>query len=381
MKICVLGNQSRAIFVFWRVLMLKMRDLGHDVICLLPPGDTENEVRIAALGVQIRHYRLDRKGLNPVNDIVTWMELRRFFRDEAIDVLFASTIKPVIYGCLAARAMGVPHVYATITGLGYAFEADNLLKKMVQRLSIALYRAALNGVEGVFMQNLADAALFREQGILRKEARVLFANGTGVDTQQFAPSSPPDTKDGLTFLLVGRLLEAKGVREYVKAAGIVKARYPSCAFQILGPREIGPGSIGDKEVAAWRRDGVADYLGETSDVKPYIRACHVLVLPSWREGLPTSVMEAMSMGRACIVTDVPGCQDVVSNEVNGLVVPVRDPVALAAAMERFITTPELVSSMGTAGRKLAEEKYDADVVASGILKDMGIDRLSSDERP
>ncbi|MDO5536820.1 MAG: glycosyltransferase family 4 protein [Desulfovibrionaceae bacterium] len=379
MRICVLGNQARAAFLFWRVLMLKMRAQGHSVVCLLPPGDEENESRIRALDVEIQHYRLDRKGINPARDALTFCDLKRFFGREKVDVLFAYTIKPVIYGCMAAKMSGVPHIYATITGLGYAFEADSPLKKMVHGLSILLYRTALAGIEGVFFQNRDDAELFRSQGILSANARVLFANGTGVDTARFAEQPMPDADGGLIFLLVGRLLEAKGIREYIEAARLVKADHPETVFQILGPREQGLGSIGEEEIASWARDGVVSYLGQTADVVPYVRACHVLVLPSWREGLPTCVMEAMSMGRASLVTDVPGCREVVVSGKNGLIVPVRDPAALAGAMKKFIDNPDIVTQMGIAGRKMAEEKYDADVVASGILSSMHITSLSSDE--
>ncbi len=372
MRICVLGNQARATFLFWRVLMLKMRALGHSVVCLIPPGDEENEKRIQELDVEIQHYRLNRKGINPLQDLATFSDLKTFFHKDRIDYLFASTIKPVIYGCIAAKMARVPHIYATITGLGYAFEADSLPKKMLHQLGIVLYRTALRGIEGVFFQNKDDAALFREQGILTSDARVLFANGTGVDTERFAKQDLPDTSAGLTFLLVGRLLEAKGIREYCEAAKIIRVKYPETTFQILGPKESGPGSISEQEIESWEKDGAVSYLGETADVIPFVSAAHVLVLPSWREGLPTCVMEAMSLGRACLVTDVPGCRQTVTNNENGLVVPVRNAQALAQAMEKFITTPSLLLSMGNAGREIAERQYDTHVVASGILRDMGI---------
>ncbi len=378
MKICMLGNQARSFYTFWRVLMTKMRAMGHDVVGLLPAGDAENDRRIADLGVEVVHYRLDRKGINPVNDIVTLRDLRRYFRNAGVDLLFASTIKPVIYGCVAARMSGVPHVYATITGLGYAFEADSLLKKGVHALTVLFYRMALSGCEGVFFQNRDDADLFRAQGILKKNARMLFANGTGVDTRRFAPTPVPDTSFGLTFLFVGRLLEAKGLREFVAAARMVKERHPDTVFQILGPMEEGLGSIPAAEVDAWQQECAVHYMGMTSDVTPFVRACHVLVLPSWREGLPTSVMEAMSMGRACLVTDVPGCREAVINERTGLVVPARDPAALAVAMERFIAQPCLAARMGAAGRALVEEKFDADVVSAGILQDMRVTPAGAD---
>ena len=378
MKIIVLGNQAKAMSNFWSVLIRHMRKAGHEVICCAPPGDADAEAVLAAQGARMRHYALDRKGLNPMSDLRTTRELFRLFKEEKPDLLFASTIKPVIYGCMAARAAGVPHIYATITGLGYAFEADTFLKKCVNRLGRLLYRAALSGAEGVFFQNQDDISVFRQSGILGRNARVLTARGTGVDTKRFAPSPLPGySADGRlngapVFLLVARLLEAKGLPEYAEAARLLKARYPNARFQVLGPPEKGLGSVSMEQMDAWQKQGCIEYLGETRDVRPYVAAAHVLVLPSWREGTPTSIMEGMSMGRPAVVTDAPGCREVVRNGVNGYLVPLRDPQALAGAMEAFITNPEDIARMGQAGRELALSEFDAEKVAARILEDMRV---------
>ena len=341
MKIIVLGNQTKAMSNFWSVLIRHMRKAGHEVVCCAPPGDADAEAALAAQGARLRHYSLDRKGLNPLSDLRTTRELFRLFRDEKPDLLFASTIKPVIYGCMAARAAGVPHVYATITGLGYAFEADSFFKKCVNLLGRLLYRVALSGAEGVFFQNQDDIQVFRQSGILGRNARVLTARGTGVDTKRFAPS-------------------------------LLKARYPDARFQVLGPPEKGLGSVSMEQMDAWQNQGCIEYLGETRDVRPYVAAAHVLVLPSWREGTPTSIMEGMSMGRPAVVTDAPGCREVVRDGVNGYLVPVRNPQALAGAMESFITSPESIARMGQAGRELALSEFDAEKVAARILEDMRV---------
>ena len=178
MKIIVLGNQARALSNFWSVLIRRMRQGGHGALCCVPPGDPEADAALEALGAAVIHYELDRKGLNPLHDARTFAQLRQIFAMEKPDLLFASTIKPVIYGCMAARRARVPHIYATITGLGYAFEADSLFKKCVNRLSVLLYRKALKNAEGVFFQNQDDIRIFRESGILKSGARVLTARGT-----------------------------------------------------------------------------------------------------------------------------------------------------------------------------------------------------------
>ena len=173
-------------------------------------------------------------------------------------------------------------------------------------------------------------------------------------------------------MLVARLLEAKGLPEYAEAARLLKARYPDARFQVLGPPEKGLGSVSMEQMDAWQKQGCIEYLGETPDVRPYVAAAHVLVLPSWREGTPTSIMEGMSMGRPAVVTDAPGCREVVRDGVNGYLVPVRNPQALAGAMESFITSPESIARMGQAGRELALSEFDAEKVAARILEDMRV---------
>ena len=223
-------------------------------------------------------------------------------------------------------------------------------------------------------RNQDDIRIFRESGILGPGARVLTARGTGVDIRRFAQAPlPPLPPDGpVIFLLVGRLLEAKGLPEYAAAARLLRARYPEARFQLLGPPEQGLGSVSLDQVRTWERENGIEYLGETRDVRPYLAAAHVLVLPSWREGTPTSIMEGMSMGRAAVVTDVPGCREVVRDGVNGRMTPVRDPEALAGAMESFILAPGTIARMGEAGRELAVREFDAEKVAARILRDMHV---------
>lgn len=388
MKVLVLGNQGRSTANFWTVLARRMLRDGHDVVFAVPPGDAQADAALRSIqdphtvtgSPRVVHYPLERKGLNPFQDAASLAALVRLMRIERPDWLFATTIKPVIYGCLAARLAGVPHVYATITGLGYAFEADSLFKRCINRLSIFLYARALARVEGVFFQNRDDAGLFRQCGILAPDARVLMARGTGVDTQYFTPEPlPPLPADDaapqekrIVFLLVGRLLEAKGLAEYAEAARLLRERYPAASFRLLGPEESGLGGVPSETIRQWQEQGLIDYLGETRDVRPHVAAAHVLVLPSWREGIPTSIMEGMSMGRPAVVTDVPGCREAVWPGENGLLCHVRAPQSLAGALEHFLQRPSEIRRMGEAGRRLALAEFDAEIVASGIVRDMGL---------
>jgi glycosyltransferase involved in cell wall biosynthesis len=238
------------------------------------------------------------------------------------------------------------------------------------RLAALLYRLALLGAAAVFFQNREDREVFENANIVPSACRVELTRGTGVDVAHFAPAPLPP---GLPiFLLVGRLLEAKGLYEYAEAARILTARHPGARFQLLGPPEHGLGSVPLESVRKWEREGIIEYLGETKDVRPYLAAASVIVLPSWREGAPCSVMEGMSMGRPAVVTDAPGCREVVSNGVNGYMAPLRDPRALAQAMERFILHPEDIASMGAASRRMAMEEFDARKAAARILRVMGL---------
>lgn len=366
MKVIMLSNQGRSMTIFWRVLIDAMRKKGFEILACVPYGDDSP----ASLGIPVLHYHLERKGLNPFKDLQSLRELCKIFAEQKPDILFATTIKPVIYGCLAASKAKIPNIFATITGLGYAFEADTFFKKIINRASRLLYGQSLRHANGIFFQNPEDARLFRDCRILPPHAPVFFARGTGVDTTYFAQTPLPPFAHGapIIFLLVARLLEAKGIREYAEAARILRQQFPNARFQLLGPQEHGPGSLSLSELAQFEQH--IEYLGETSDVRPYLGAAHVAVLPSWREGTPTCLMEAMSMGRPLVATDVPGCREVVREGCNGFLAQVKNPQSLAAAMRHFLENPDLIPCMGNASRNLAEKSFDAHVVAAGILENM-----------
>lgn len=370
MKVMILSNQSRSMLNFWSVLVKRLRKSGCEICAAAPKGDEESAKLLAEKGVRLFEYPLSRKGLNPLDDIRTFFALKRILRETRPDILFSTTIKPVIYGSLAAKMVGIPQIFATITGLGYAFEADTPLKKAVNLIGANLYRRALCGIDGVFFQNADDLEVFRNTRILSPDARIFMARGTGVDTARFAPA--PFPPHPLKFILIGRLLEAKGLYEYAEAARTLKKKWPDATFQLLGQPESGPGCVPPEKVEEWRTEGIIDYLDECRDVRPFIAASHVVVLPSWREGVPTALMEAMSMGRPCVASDAPGCREVARDGENGFLFPVKNVAALAGAMEKFLLNPALLEPMGAAGRRIATEEFEATNVADKIIADMGI---------
>jgi glycosyltransferase involved in cell wall biosynthesis len=428
MKTAILGNQARAMSNFWSVLLRHAQARGHDVLCLIPVADASDdpvwEQKLAACGVRLVHYRLDRRGLNPLRDLRTLLDLQRIFRREKPDALFACAVKPVIYGAFASALAGFPRRNRRsfmITGLGYMFEGDSPAKRLLTQLARLLYRCAFAAAGRVFFQNADDRARFEELGILpslrpagsRRPGRttpadaeqapadagqvpadagqvpagagqvpagagqnlrvsspaVLMCKGTGVDTEHFA-FRPPCTGPPV-FLYIGRLVAAKGLREFMEAARLTRETYPEAVFRVVGPAESGPGGVPLKEVLAAQDAGYIEYLGEQPDVRPCLEQARAVLLPSYREGVPVSLMEALSVGRAVIAADAPGSREVTVDGLTGFLVPPRDARALADAAARLLRDPELAARMGRAGRTLMETEYDARVTADYLLDAIG----------
>jgi glycosyltransferase involved in cell wall biosynthesis len=308
------------------------------------------------LALERAEVKLDRSGLNPVSDVRLLLAYRRILKRFSPAAFLGFTIKPNIYGCLAARMCGVPAL-ANISGLGTVFVKRSPLTLLV----IALYRISLGRAKAVFFQNQEDLDLFLRNRIVRR-GQVRLLPGSGIDLERFAPSTlpPGPTK----FLLIGRLLGDKGVREYVEAARSTKRRHPEAAFQLLGP--IDPGnrtSIRRADLDAWIAEGVVEYLGVADDVRPFIEAASAIVLPSYREGLPRSLLEGAAMARPLIAADVPGSRNVVEHGANGLLCEARSADALAGAFESFIAMSLAERrEMGLAGRGMVERRFGEDQV-------------------
>ncbi len=324
---------------------------------------------------------LRRTGLNPLGDLLLLLHLRGLMRSIRPDVVLAYTIKPVIYGSLAAWMARVPRRFALITGLGYAFQGEGQ-RMIVRGLAQKLYALALARVSKVFFQNPDDQALFRERGILKTGVPSVVLNGSGIDLDEYPLSSP--ATEPLQFLMIGRLLGDKGVREYAAAAAKAKARNPEARFLLAGWIDENPDAIAQSELDAWVASGCIEFIGRLADVRPAIVSSAVYVLPSYREGTPRTVLEAMAMGRPIITTDTPGCRETVAEGDNGFLVPVRSVDGLVAAMQRFLDDPTLAARMGARSRQIAEEKYDVHKVNEMMLSEMGVPQkpaVVADRRP
>ena len=369
MRVMVVGGLPRSLVNFRGPLLKAMVAAGHEVVASAAPAPPEVVQTLSDWGIPFRPIPLARAGLNPVGDLRTLAALRRLIQQEKPDRILAYTAKPVIYANLAARLAGRPPVYSMITGLGYGFGDGSVRQRWVGKVVQTLYRRALTHSAGVFFQNPDDRAVFQTMGLLPPEVPVTLINGSGVDLDWYAPQPLPETP---VFLLVARLLADKGIREYVAAARQLKAQFPEARFRIAGDLDPNPMSVSRPEVAQWESEGVIEYLGKLDDVRPAFAEAQVYVLPSYREGTPRTVLEAMAMGRPIITTDAPGCRETVVHGRNGFLVPVRDVEALRSAMERFIVEPELAPAMGAESLKIAREKYDVHKVNAVILEAMGL---------
>jgi glycosyltransferase involved in cell wall biosynthesis len=261
----------------------------------------------------------------------------------------------------------VPRVVAMITGLGYAFTPPrrrSLRHTIAHHAAGFLYRLALRRADHVLFQNADDRDLFQNYGFTRAAQEVSVTAGSGIDLHHFTPSPPPER---VSFLMLARLLRAKGIEEYSVAARRLKARYPNVEFRLAGAYESGPDAVSTAELTRWI-DGGITYLGSLRDVRPALASAAVYVLPSYREGSPRSVLEALATGRAVITTDTPGCRETVVDGVNGFLIAPRDAVSLEAAMERLILDPSLIAPMGAASLDLAQRKYDVNLVNAQVLR-------------
>ncbi|MEY8197907.1 MAG: glycosyltransferase family 4 protein [Colwellia sp.] len=363
-KIIIIGALPFSLINFRGELIKAFVANGHKVIAMAS-GVTAAEIKkIEMLGASYIDYPVQRNGLNPLKDLKTFMFLFRTFKQEKPDNILAYTIKPVIWGGIAATLAGKIKFYGLITGLGFAFQKGGLKRSFLTFLVKGLYRTSLSSAAGIIFQNPDNFAVFTENDIV-DSSRCHMVNGSGVDLIHFSIKPLPSKA---IFLLIARLLGEKGIREYAAAAETVKQQYPNAIFQLVGPEDSSPDGIPLHEVKGW--DSI-EYLGATNDVRPYIANCSIFVLPSYHEGMPRTVLEAMATGRPILTTDVPGCRETVVNGVNGFLIQKANSEQLASKMIYFIENQSKWQHMADASYKISKEKFDVNKVNTKILKIIG----------
>ena len=360
MKITIVLNTSWNLYNFRRGLIDALRQEGHTVTLIAPEDEYAEKLR--ELGYDLVTVNMDRRGVNPIRDAAFLLRLYRIYRSLRPDLTLHFTVKPNIYGTLAASWLGITSIN-TVSGLGTVF----LKKGLVSWVAQQLYRLTFRLPQRVFFHNHDDYQLFVDRGLIAAQKAAVIP-GSGVNLQRFAPKVV-EVDGPFTFLVIARLLYDKGVAEYAEAARRLQARGVEARFQLLGARDPQhPRGIPDVVIDDWIAERLVDYQGTTDDVRPYVHRADAVVLPSYREGLPRTLLEAASLGKPMITTDTPGCRHVVSDGHNGLLCQARDAADLADKMQQLLQlSPEQRQQMGQAGRDRAVKCFSEQHVIDQYL--------------
>ena len=370
MRFILVSPKNRTAYNFRGDLIKRIISCGYEVIVTGP--NRVGVEKIEALGARFVGIPMNKNGVNPKEDLKYQKALCELFKKEKPDVVLGYTSKPVIYGSIAAKKAGVPHKVAMITGLGYAFTAQTKKAKAIRAVMSVLYKKALNCADTVIFQNPDDREQFVSSGLVKSE-KCRVVNGSGVNTNRFSVADYPDK---ITFFMLSRVMYSKGIREYLRACELVKGKHPEVRFMLLGACENIQDSLSKEDLAPYVEKGIIEHFGETDRVEDYYKQCSVYVLPSYREGTPRTVLEAMSMGRAIITTDAPGCRETVIDGKTGFLVPVKNAEAVAEKMTEFIENPELIKTLGAASAEYAREKFSVDKVNDDMCCHLNIERTN-----
>jgi glycosyltransferase involved in cell wall biosynthesis len=347
-KIVLFANTDWYLYNFRLSLAKELRAHGHEVILLSAPGPFEPLLQQS--GFRWVPFPLSRQGINPFYELRTLWQLIRLYHQIDPDIVHHFTIKPVLYGSIAAHMLRIPGIINSITGLGHLFIDPEPITRLLRRLASWLYRLYLRGTEVIF-ENPEDRRIFIEWKFIKPEQAHLIL-GTGVDVERYRPTAKNNNPPIVLFS--SRILVTKGVLEYVEAIRVLKEKGISARFALAGKADPGnPASIPDVQIEAWKQSDLVEWWGWQDDMPAALARTDIFCLPSYREGVPNALLEATACGLPIVTTDTPGCRDVVTDGVNGLLVPVKNAQAIADALELLIQDPELRHKMGSAGREIA----------------------------
>lgn len=363
-KFILISPKNRSAYNFRGDLIKDIQSKGYDVIVTGP--NLEGVSKIKELGVKFIEVPVNKNGINPFADIVYCMKLWKIMKREKADAIMGYTIKPVIYGSLAGWLAGVKNRTAMVTGAGYLFASKSIKAKIIKRISFILYKIGLGAAHKIIFQNIDDLNEFVSNHLVKKD-KCYVVNGSGVNMNKYTPSDYPKNP---SFFFLGRLVNAKGGMDYVKAAKIVKEKYPNARFMILGKLEKNlPDAITADDLMPYVNDGTVELFPETDNIAQYYAMTSVFVLPTaYREGTPRVILEALASARAIITTFTPGCKETVTDGINGFFVPIHNPKAIAEKMEHFINNPKDIEKMGTASFELCKNKYEISIINKRMLE-------------
>ena len=339
---------------------------GFEVFAAAPSYAAQHREEIINMGATPIEFNLQRTGLNPLKDIDSIKELKQIIKTNKIDLVFPYTVKPVIYGSMAANSRKVP-VISLITGLGYTFTGASKKAKLLQKFNERLYKLSIRKNKVIVFQNKDDHQLLVDRKVISKNQKVAFVSGSGVNLNQFEFKEKPVT-DKVSFLFIARLIKEKGVALYLEASKILKEKYPKAEFHLIGAAETSPSAISEEELNDLHQKGTIIFHGKQRNVEDHLHKTSVFVLPSYyREGLPRTTLEACACGSPIITTDSVGCRESVKEGYNGFLIEPKNLDALVEAMEYFILNPEKVKEMGKNSRTYAEERFDVNIINKDLI--------------
>lgn len=353
---------------------------GYQVTAIGAEEMPNVRTKLESWGVAYEVAPFSRAGLNPLSDLGALLVLYRILLRLRPDLVLAYNIKPVVYGMLISKVVGVPRSYAMITGRGFLLqEGGGISRALLRAAAIFLYSISLRCANGVLFHNEDDLNFFSTKRMTPSRLPTLRIWGSGVDLSEHTRRHLPPLGKGkpVRFLMISRLIRAKGVAEYAAAAKQLKAAGNQAIFKLVGPYDPSPDAFSQTEIENWVKSGALEYEGQLDDVRDEIADAHVVVLPSYSEGLPRSVLEGMAAGRAVITSDAPGCSDTIEHGRSGLLVAVRDVNSLANAMKQFIDKPELIVEFGEQAHQLAHKRFDVKNVNSDISNFLGLRERST----
>ncbi|MBW8245109.1 glycosyltransferase family 4 protein [Muricauda oceani] len=340
---------------------------GYTVYAAAPDISEKVSKHLSELGATYIPFDLDRTGLNPMKDFKSILQIKNLIKDNNIDLVFPYTIKPVVYGSIAASMTNTPTI-SLITGLGFTFSGASRKAKFLQKISKALYRYSLRKNKLVIFQNKDDRQLFLDNKIISKNQKTDIVNGSGVNLERYPHRTLKAKDQKVKFVIVARLIKEKGIQLFMDTASQLKANYPLSEFHIIGGMADSPSGIKMESLNHLHDSGTIIFHGLKDNVPEFLKDMHVFVLPTfYREGVPRSILEALSIGMPVITTDTPGCRETIAEGKNGFLIPPNNLDALVDACRYFLDNPNTIEPMGKESRKLAEKKFDVNIINSFLV--------------
>ncbi|MGJ5643144.1 glycosyltransferase family 4 protein [Formosa sp. S-31] len=366
-RILIIASHPGSLTHFRGDFIFSLIKKGYSVFTASPCNTDEIKDRLKKMGATPLEFNLQRTGINPLKDIKAIKELQQILKERQIDLVFPYTVKPVIYGSLAANSLNIP-VISLITGLGFTFSGLTQKAKILQRLNEILYKISIRKNKVIVFQNKDDYQLFLDRNILTSKNKVAFVSGSGVNLNKYKYRINNNVIDSVRFLFVARLIKEKGIDLYLAAAEALKNKYPKTEFHVIGIPETSPTAISISKLNELHDKNIIIYHGKQSNVAEHLHNTDVFVLPTYyREGIPRSILEALSVGLPIITTNTPGCKETVITDKNGILISPQNYNELKEALEYFILNKEKIKNMGINSRKYAEDKFDVNIINNELI--------------